>query len=122
MYLFNAKEDTDLLVRHWRRTFKLLPTEKENEAEYQLNIEKLFVPNSENLNAEPIYDYSFKHFILDKIRGRESELLSKENIVFYNLPSISWQTILVMMLFLAMFISINIFSTRKQIKKIAKGK
>ncbi len=83
MYLFNAKEDTDLLVRHWRRTFKLLPTEKENEAEYQLNIEKLFVPNSENLNSEPIYDYSFKHFILDKIRGRESELLSKENIVFY---------------------------------------
>lgn len=46
----------------------------------------------------------------------------KENLVFDNLPIISWQTILAMVLFLAMFISINIFSTRKQIKKIASGR
>ena len=48
-----------------------------------MNIEKLFVPNNENLNAKPIYDYSFKHFINDKIKGRKTDLESKENIVFY---------------------------------------
>lgn len=46
----------------------------------------------------------------------------KENLVFDSLPIISWQTILAMVLFLAMFISINVLSTRKQIKKIASGK
>lgn len=83
IYLFNAKKDADLLVKEWRNTFKLIPTTNEDEAEYQLNIEKLFVQDNENLNAEPIYDYSFKHFILDKIEGRKTDLSSKENLIFY---------------------------------------
>ncbi|WP_299527177.1 hypothetical protein [uncultured Lutibacter sp.] len=83
IYLFNAKTDADLLVKEWRNTFKLLPTKNENEAEYQVNIEKLFVQDNENLNAKPIYDYSFKHFIIDKIEGRKSDVTSKENLVFY---------------------------------------
>ena len=72
-----------MLVKEWRNTFKLIPTKNEDEAEYQLNIEKLFVQDNENLNTKPIYDYSFKHFILDKIEGRKSDLSSKENLVFY---------------------------------------
>jgi len=83
IYLFNAKKDSDLLVKEWRNTFKLVPTINENEAEYQVNIEKLFVQDNENLNAKPIYDYSFKHFILDKIEGRKTDLTSKENLIFY---------------------------------------
>lgn len=83
IHLFNAKKDSDLLVRQWRKTFKLVPTKNEGEAEYQMNIEKLFVPDNENLNAKPIYDYSFKHFIIDKIKGRKEDLSSKENIIFY---------------------------------------
>ena len=83
IYLFNAKKDADLLVKEWRNTFKLVPTKNEDEAEYQMNIEKLFVPDNENLNAAPIYDYSFKHFILNKIEGRKADLSSKENIIFY---------------------------------------
>ncbi|PKP29070.1 MAG: hypothetical protein CVU01_01850 [Bacteroidetes bacterium HGW-Bacteroidetes-18] len=83
IYLFNAKKDADLLVKEWRNTFNLVPTENEDEAEYQMNIENLFVPDIENLNAKPIYDYSFKHFILDKIEGREADLSSKEHVVFY---------------------------------------
>ncbi|MBI9040933.1 hypothetical protein [Lutibacter sp.] len=83
IYLFNAKTDSDLLVKEWRNEFKLLPTKNENEAEYQINIEKLFVTDNENLNAKPIYDYSFKHFIINKIKGRNEDLSSKENIVFY---------------------------------------
>ncbi len=83
IYLFDAIDDTDLLIRKWRNTFRLVPTENKDEAEYQMNIEKLFVPDNENLNAKPIYDYSFKHFILDKIEGRRSDLSTKENIAFY---------------------------------------
>ncbi len=80
--LFNAKTDADLLVKEWRNTIKLVPTNNENEDAYLINIEKLFVPDNENLNAPPIYDYSFKHFILDKINGRLSDFSSKETIVF----------------------------------------
>ena len=79
--LFNAKKDADLLVKKWNNSLKLVPTEN-NEDEYQINIEKLFVVDNENLNATPIYDYSFKHFIIDKIKGRKSDLSSKETIVF----------------------------------------
>jgi hypothetical protein len=83
IHLFNALEDSDRLVKEWRSGFKLIPTTNENEAEYQMNIEKLFVVDSENKNAKPIYDYSFKHFILDKIKGRKDDLASKDSIVFY---------------------------------------
>ena len=83
IHLFNAIDDTGLLVRQWRKTFKLVPTKNKGEAEYQMNIEKLFVVDKENLNAKPIYDYSFKHFIIDRIKGRKLDLSSKENIVFF---------------------------------------
>lgn len=83
IYLFNAKEDADLLVKEWRKTLKLLPTNKNNEAEYQINIEKLFVPDNENLHAKPIYDYSFKQFLLEKIKGRKADLSTKNQLVFY---------------------------------------
>ncbi|TVZ57911.1 hypothetical protein NA63_0401 [Flavobacteriaceae bacterium MAR_2010_105] len=80
--LFNAIEDSDDLVREWRPTFKLIPTKNDNEAEYQMNLDKLFYPDNENLNALPIYDYSFKHFIIDKIKGRHASLNSKQQLVF----------------------------------------
>jgi len=80
--LFNAKADADLLVKEWRNTLKLVPTKNDNEDVYHINIEKLFVIDNENLNATPIYDYSFKHFILDKIKGRQEDLSSKEIAVF----------------------------------------
>ncbi len=81
--LFNASKETDDLVRSWRRSFKLVPTDNFGEAEYQMNIGKLFVPDQENLNATPIYDYSFKHFIIDKVKSRSDDLLSKKTLVFH---------------------------------------
>ncbi|HLT33766.1 MAG TPA: hypothetical protein VKZ98_08260 [Aquaticitalea sp.] len=83
IHLFNAFEDAELLVREWRHGFKLLPTKQNGEAEYQMNIEKLFVVDNENLNAKPIYDYSFKHFIMDAVEGRKLDLVSKKEIVYY---------------------------------------
>jgi len=82
MYLFNAIEDTDDLVKTWMRSFKLVPTENFGEAAYQMNVEKLFVQDEENSKAKPIYDYSFKHFILDQIKDRKTDLLSKEALIF----------------------------------------
>jgi len=82
IHLFNAAKDTDLLVREWRKSFQLVPTKNEGEAEYQMNLEKLFEVDVENLNAKPIYDYSFKHFILDKIEGRKNDLSLMKNLVF----------------------------------------
>ena len=82
IYLFNAIEDTDDLVRTWNKSFKLVPTENFGEAAYQMNIEKLFVQDEENLFAEPIYDYSFKHFIIEKIKDRKTDLLSKTVLAF----------------------------------------
>ncbi len=81
--LFEAINDADLLVRQWRNTFKLIPTENNGEAEYQMNIVELFVIDNENRYAKPIYDYSFKHFVLDKIQERMEDLPAKKNIVFY---------------------------------------
>jgi hypothetical protein len=83
IYLFNAKNDANLLVKEWRKPFELLPTKNENEAECLINIDKLVVKDIENLNAKPIYDYSFKHFIIDKINGRKSEISEKKDLVFY---------------------------------------
>lgn len=82
IHLFNAAKDSDLLVKKWRKSFRLVPTKNEGKAEYQMNIEKLFEPDIENPNAKPIYDYSFKHFILDKIYGRKNDLTLMKDIVF----------------------------------------
>lgn len=82
IYLFDALEDSDKLVRQWRRGFKLVPTQNMNEAEYQMNIENLFVVDEENLNAEPVFDYSFKHFVIDEINQRQKDLASKNQLVF----------------------------------------
>ncbi|MBT8287072.1 MAG: hypothetical protein KJO00_03575 [Bacteroidia bacterium] len=80
--LFNAQADTEFLVRQWRPSFKLVPTEHLGQSEYQMNILQLFRPDNENLNADPIYDYSFKHFIFKRIKEREDDLSGKDKLVF----------------------------------------
>lgn len=82
LYVFNAIDDADDLVRQWRNAFKLVPTKTVNEAEYQINLETIFQIDAENLNAIPVYDYSFKHFILDFIAHKVESLKSKKQIIF----------------------------------------
>lgn len=82
IHLFDADEDSRFLVSPWRKnSFSLLPTEKKDQSIYEVNIDELFVPDNENLNAKPIFDFSFKHFILDKIKGRKGDLSKKEELV-----------------------------------------
>ncbi|MDA3927800.1 MAG: hypothetical protein PF541_02505 [Prolixibacteraceae bacterium] len=82
IHLFDATTDASQLAIQWRPGFKLVPTKEANRSEYQMNIPALFVEDAENLNAAPIYDYSFKHFIIDKIEGRKEDLPSMKSIVF----------------------------------------
>jgi hypothetical protein len=82
IHLFSASTDVEVLVRQWRRAFRLVPLENDGEAEYQMNIENLFRPDNENLNATPVYDYSFKHFIIDRIAGRKADLANKKQLIF----------------------------------------
>ncbi|MDH5598585.1 MAG: hypothetical protein OEY34_05645, partial [Cyclobacteriaceae bacterium] len=82
IHLFDASSDVDVLVRPWRNGFRMVPTSLDGELGYQMNIEKLFVPDNENKNAEPLHVYSFKHFLSDRIEGRKKDLAGKENIVF----------------------------------------
>ncbi|MCL6266333.1 hypothetical protein [Flagellimonas myxillae] len=82
IHLFEASEDSKFLVHPWRKNaFKLLPTEEKNESIYEIEIEELFVPNNENINATPIFDFSFKHFILDKVKGRKKDLDKKVEMI-----------------------------------------
>ncbi|MFD1314214.1 hypothetical protein [Namhaeicola litoreus] len=80
--LFNAKEDATLLVAPWRNTFKLVPSPIGTSA-YQINLEELFVKDPENTEAKPLYDYSFKHYIVDEIQALEAALPTKTKLVFY---------------------------------------
>lgn len=81
IHIFDAKKDTDQLVRQWRRGFRIMPTTVAGEYETQMYLEKLFIEDEENLNAEPVYDYTFKHFILDKVAGRKEDLHSMQQLV-----------------------------------------
>jgi hypothetical protein len=82
IHLFNAEQDLDVLVRQWRRSFKLMPTSAFGKSEYQMNLNPIFRPDNENLNAKPVYDYSFKHYIFKAISGRKTDLDSKTSLIF----------------------------------------
>ncbi|KAA3623749.1 MAG: hypothetical protein DWQ02_24050, partial [Bacteroidetes bacterium] len=82
IHLFNAEDDLDELVRPWRRSFKLVPTEQSGKSEYQMNLDPIFRPDNENLNAKPIHDFSFKHYIIEDIKGRQGDLVSKNKLIF----------------------------------------
>ena len=81
IHLFEAAKDADLLARVWRNGIRTVPTENFGEMEYQVPLASLFEVDEENLNADPIYDYTFKHYVLDRIAGRRDDLAAKEEIV-----------------------------------------
>ncbi|UOB18647.1 cellulase family glycosylhydrolase [Abyssalbus ytuae] len=81
VYLFNAADDSQLLIKEWMNTLKLVPTDNINEAEYQVNVEDLLRKQVKTKEGKDIYRYTFKHFVTDKIASRKSDLSSKENIV-----------------------------------------
>jgi hypothetical protein len=80
--LFDAATDSDELSRQWVRTSSLSPLAEPGKAELQINVEKLFTSDPENVNAEKTYDYSCRYFFRRKIAGRVSDLAAKKKLVF----------------------------------------
>lgn len=82
IYIFDAYRDSDLLMQTYRRGIGMKPLSEPGKAEFEVNIEKLYQPDSENRNEEKIYDYSFKYFFREDISGRLKDLPSKKKLVF----------------------------------------
>ncbi|MGB7784732.1 MAG: cellulase family glycosylhydrolase [Salinimicrobium sp.] len=81
VYLFNASEDSEYVVGQWKPGNKLVPTAQPGEAEYQVKLEQLFENDVENLNAEPIYDYSFRYNFSRKTEGRKMAFSDRNKLV-----------------------------------------
>ncbi len=81
VYLFNASEDHENVVRKWLPTNNVVPAEHPGEAEFQINVEKLFEVDPENTNAEPVYDYSFRYNFNRKVEGRREAIDEKDKLV-----------------------------------------
>lgn len=81
LVLFNATTDSDEIVGQWMEGLALVPTKVPGQAEYQINVEQLFKEDPENLNAEPIYDYSFRYYFRDKIAGRTGALKTMDSLI-----------------------------------------
>ncbi|WP_029033491.1 cellulase family glycosylhydrolase [Salinimicrobium terrae] len=81
VYLFNASEDTEDVVRKWLPTNNVVPAEHPGEAEFQVDVKKLFEVDPENTNAAPVYDYSFRYNFNRRVEGREGVLENKEKLV-----------------------------------------
>jgi hypothetical protein len=81
LYLFNAASDADEMSREWRSGSRLLPSTSLGDAAVFVNIEKLFRRDPENLNAQPVHDYSLRYNFIPNIRGRISEMKSFNRIV-----------------------------------------
>lgn len=79
--LFDAATDSDELSRQWISTSFLNPLPEPGKAELQMNVEKLFTPDQENINGEKIYDYSCRYFFGKKLGGRLNDVGSKQKLV-----------------------------------------
>ena len=69
LYIFNATTDSEKMVRTWNPGNKVIPV-NDTDAEFRVRLDKLFKEDVENLNAEPVYDYSFRHNFSRKISKR----------------------------------------------------
>jgi hypothetical protein len=81
IYLFTAFSDSDELVRQWIRGLALAPLAEPGKAEFQINVEKLFVPDPENPEGKKVYDFSAKYFFGKKIEGRATNLSTMKFLV-----------------------------------------
>ncbi|MDT0676552.1 cellulase family glycosylhydrolase [Autumnicola musiva] len=81
LYIFNASENADDVVAPWNPGNKVVPANNPGEAEYQVKVEQLFEEDAENLDAEPVYDYSFRYNFQERIKGRLEELPAKQELV-----------------------------------------
>jgi len=82
VYLFNASEDSENIVARWLPTLNTVPAAHPGEAEFRVNVEKLFEVDPENTEAKPVYDYSFRYNFNRKVAGMEEALEEKTRLIF----------------------------------------
>ena len=79
--LFDAEKDASDLIRPWRRGLRVVPAKGTATAEYQITLDQLQIPDPENLHGPVINDYSIKHCVLSKIRGRNDDIMKKSKLI-----------------------------------------
>lgn len=83
VYLFDAIDDADALSHQWLPGSRLVPSDQAGRAEYQVNVENLARPDSENPFGEKHDDYSMRFFFGEKVAGRIDDLKDKNELVFH---------------------------------------
>jgi hypothetical protein len=80
--LFDAEEDWDKLsTKSWLNTLQLVPLDNPKSSEYQVNVQRLFQEDPENLNGEIIHDYSLRHYLNPRIDPIREQLAGKKNLL-----------------------------------------
>jgi hypothetical protein len=80
--LFDAQEDRiDLSFSRWLPTLRLVPLDRLNEAEFQVNVEELFRADPENLNRPAIHDYTIKNYFHKRIDHLRGHLQDKKTLI-----------------------------------------
>ncbi len=78
--LFDAYADYDNLIRTWRPEVRLIKDPLSHGGVLEVNPAQLWRPDSENLDASPIYDYSIKHPTRQRTRSWKDALGEKSSL------------------------------------------
>ena len=82
VYLFNAADDTDKLVRPWIKGAGLVPAPEAGKAHYFLKLQE--IPQIEPLANERKSEkgYAMRFHFADKVKGRQAKVEKAEQLVF----------------------------------------
>ncbi|MEH0154314.1 membrane or secreted protein [Limibacter armeniacum] len=81
VYLFDAIQDSDYLMKLWKKDAGILPSSEPNKGEYFVNLEQLFEADPENTNGDKIYDYSMKYNFQKRVQYRKASLNDKQKLI-----------------------------------------
>lgn len=81
VYLFDAFTDANEVSKEWRKGAITLPGAEPNTSRLVIQLEKLFIKDPENLNAQPNHHYALRYNFSKKITGRRNEITTKEKLV-----------------------------------------
>jgi hypothetical protein len=73
LYLFTASNDADEVSKEWRAGSGVIPFASGSSG-LLINIPKLYVPDEENVNGKPVFDYSLRYNFVPNMMGRATEL------------------------------------------------
>lgn len=80
--LFDAQEDGDKLsTTRWLNTLQLVPLNDPKLSEYQVNVQRLFQEDPENLDSEILHDYTLRHYLNPKIDPMREQLSGKRTLL-----------------------------------------